>query len=1490
MDRATFENPLSDNETDTGSIDTNPAAIFESPFQSVDGETATIHQVRSVFQRMANDEGNVDRPGLTKVMRALSLPSATEQIEEFFTEIAGASAPSVSFEQFVPWFQAKQGAFKQPSKGEPLSPNFRQAGTGAKSVGKKVLKPASKLKKAIMGDADERLVRGVAPESMFLIDHHGNTDMRELADLRGQVHVCYESDFHHLRDLIISHEDLVFYQEAFDEANDELFDEESAEQALGWPAECIQAAKQVFRRREQLHLWRHFVQSDPQLGTDTAGMLLYWPNRDNQESAQTPHAAELAAREFLISGNSVLEDVMNKETLPFERAFQVVRGALQQELTLRKLKVSELEQRLDGMTEYSKRSYETTALSRKLRFSGLRGEAAAANGTYCIEGLRLYWGRPLYARLSESGADSTAPYFLYFTKTYQPAETLADGTESPGRWSNGTWVLGPTLNSERCTAYLEESADHEMLYPASTAALATHKEKYSLKKWHVFDVVAKSWSDAPGHHCPSFSVVPIEEPGNSLADYVEAAIEQQKQSTQQFERIVNVEEEQETLRLTLKGHVDAGGNISRGAFLSWRKTLYKDELWDKQRKLGAVILSDQALSLNGTADERKQTVDEVISSFIWQVQKELSIRQVAKRKFFTRISRPALSRAFFTWKFACRQSSVASMPTSGIFAEPQLPWNVRHPRSRFTSLWEIVQSVILIYVAFSVVWRTCFNSPAEGAVAVVEILIDLFFAVDIVLNLHSAYYDKSGDLIGLAPSGRTKVGWQILSCGSGADLRSTYTNYVRGWFVIDFVSVFPFDWAAEQLFGHGDAKSGADAQFVRVLRLVRLTKLLRLARGMRIFKKHEEELGPIFSAILLVGMVALMLHLIACGWFLVGTSRSFHYDHECTSDECEDVVVPESSGWLEMHFGLSESMCGCHSDENGNAFFYDAYEDICLHPLNLSAPVEPVCDGVMRPDVWTYYNTALYKAMQDTPIGDGYLHSTHELWAAAFITALFGFLWGAVAGAWSTIFAANALAGQEYRMKMLQIKEFCRLKSLDWGARAKLLAYYEQLYPEGVIIDEQEIMNDLPPAMKIELVKQIYGGIILAVPLFFGLDTTILTEICLALVPLPVMKGEVVLREGDKGAEMYCIHTGQCRVTQHMSIGEDEERVRTWIEETFGAHGKILRLYEPNQRKLLQKLLKRIQSRAWAKQLKSRSLSAVKSNRSFDFSGGGQATVTYRELLHDDSLMSSFTADRSVVDPAATLQTLLATAKKHKCVNYQGPLVLSRMSDGSYDSGPEITLEQVTTAHIAWESARQMLCSALCDGTVLCNLLNFFIGFPKVDVQRESGALQLITGLASDAASIGDGLVTGTASVTLKAADKGVSLVPGAMGRDQLQKGVSGINKIQEHTVGRATQVASSVATSLDHLSVGAKRNITNFLDALSDSDRQFNTGELIVQTMNASGNPGQHLFTVQDLMLFDQGSPQEQAQKQTRVVSCLLEFAAAVSSLEGYMGIKLVR
>ena len=85
--------------------------------------------------------------------------------------------------------------------------------------------------------------------------------------------------------------------------------------------------------------------------------------------------------------------------------------------------------------------------------------------------------------------------------------------------------------------------------------------------------------------------------------------------------------------------------------------------------------------------------------------------------------------------------------------------------------------------------------------------------------------------------------------------------------LIDVVSVVPWGTVFSWFQPEGAERTSADAKVLKILRLLRLSKLFRLARAMRIFKKYEDQLGPLVNALTLIGAVLLAIHSVACGWF-----------------------------------------------------------------------------------------------------------------------------------------------------------------------------------------------------------------------------------------------------------------------------------------------------------------------------------------------------------------------------------------------------------------------------------------------------------------------------------------------------------------------------------------------------------------------------------------------------------------------------------------------
>lgn len=96
--------------------------------------------------------------------------------------------------------------------------------------------------------------------------------------------------------------------------------------------------------------------------------------------------------------------------------------------------------------------------------------------------------------------------------------------------------------------------------------------------------------------------------------------------------------------------------------------------------------------------------------------------------------------------------------------------------------------------------------------AVVNWYVDISFIIDIFVNFLTAYYDEENKLI--------------------TDNRTIARGYMRGWFVVDLITCFPFNVMAFAM----EHKARSTTNYNKILRLLRLPRLYRLVRIARIIK------------------------------------------------------------------------------------------------------------------------------------------------------------------------------------------------------------------------------------------------------------------------------------------------------------------------------------------------------------------------------------------------------------------------------------------------------------------------------------------------------------------------------------------------------------------------------------------------------------------------------------------------------------------------------
>jgi potassium voltage-gated channel Eag-related subfamily H protein 7 len=220
-------------------------------------------------------------------------------------------------------------------------------------------------------------------------------------------------------------------------------------------------------------------------------------------------------------------------------------------------------------------------------------------------------------------------------------------------------------------------------------------------------------------------------------------------------------------------------------------------------------------------------------------------------------------------------------------------WQLRptcfiHPRSKYMKRWDIVIMLLLLYTALFTPYEVAFlNLSSKDRAFWMSFGVDMLFLKDIFLSFFLAYDDPRNGALEI-------------------DLRHISRNYLKGWFFLDFISIFPFTLISENL----DNSNLGDLRIVRVLRLLRLAKLVRITKGVRIFSRWEKQLNMSYShttiyRLLLIAV--LFMHWIACLWRLIVTLEVG--DTICPSeddlvyDEFGHVEISQPDSWVHPYCG-----------------------------------------------------------------------------------------------------------------------------------------------------------------------------------------------------------------------------------------------------------------------------------------------------------------------------------------------------------------------------------------------------------------------------------------------------------------------------------------------------------------------------------------------------------------------------------------------------------
>lgn len=100
-----------------------------------------------------------------------------------------------------------------------------------------------------------------------------------------------------------------------------------------------------------------------------------------------------------------------------------------------------------------------------------------------------------------------------------------------------------------------------------------------------------------------------------------------------------------------------------------------------------------------------------------------------------------------------------------------------YPEDRLKNIWEVVISMSLMIACTTTPVYIAFQDDSQQLAMtsweIMNLVLDCVFGIDIIIMFFSAFHDDEFYLVD--------------------DMKMIALNYFRGWFIIDFLAIFPFD-------------------------------------------------------------------------------------------------------------------------------------------------------------------------------------------------------------------------------------------------------------------------------------------------------------------------------------------------------------------------------------------------------------------------------------------------------------------------------------------------------------------------------------------------------------------------------------------------------------------------------------------------------------------------------------------------------------------------
>eukprot|EP01052_Picozoa_sp_SAG31_P048882 SAG31_NODE_10439_length_1139_cov_0.935577_1_plen_366_part_01 len=335
---------------------------------------------------------------------------------------------------------------------------------------------------------------------------------------------------------------------------------------------------------------------------------------------------------------------------------------------------------------------------------------------------------------------------------------------------------------------------------------------------------------------------------------------------------------------------------------------------------------------------------------------------------------------------------------------------------------------------------SCYPETCRSFWFFVDVLVDMYFVTDVILLFRTAVYLRDG-------TREDRPG--KIAC-----------NYMKGWFIIDFVSSLPISYVTyilpddskvatmngsqggEQLDTRDAAGGESNLRAMKAIRLVRLSKMLRLARIKKILSKYGDDvdLQTYVSISFNFFIILFLVHIMTCFYYLIGTS-----DMLVALEGQPDVVV---HGWVNVEPNWNEK-----------------------------TPVFP-----------SRYVSSAYYVLNALENGSTDAERAFALLAEFMRDVILGM----VAGLMTTILMAINSTDNEVQWKVRALKGWMNKRKVPKSLQIMMVEYCNELWGGrgfgGSGVQMEDLFKQVPPGLRLNMTTFLHGSTVAHVPLFRGLS------------------------------------------------------------------------------------------------------------------------------------------------------------------------------------------------------------------------------------------------------------------------------------------------------------------------------------------------------------------------------------------------------------------